>query len=304
LGPMPRPRARPFPVLSLVWLANVDCAVSPARSAPRPSLTDRVFDPVLLETPVAQRTPIVRMPGFVSDAEIEAIHAAADRVRARVGEVARSNSLTGNAAPGSWRTVYLNHQLAELLPDLRERLVAAACDADSEQWGVLEAMGITGEDLSVRCCEHHTVRLSGGLPIEKHFDYGSVFTLDLMLSDTSEFEGGTFCTLEAKGGLKAHEFQRGDLLIFLSHKYHCVEPVTRGTRRVLVTELWQGLERRCNQRCDIPWGPCACRLDDSRLYVRHRKGDFVDFASVPFSYKSPQALKLAWGRFADWQARL
>jgi hypothetical protein len=43
--------------------------------------------------------------------------------------------------------------------------------------------------------------------------------MDLMLSSTSDFEGGVFCTLEPDGSLTNHTFERGDLLIFLSHKY-------------------------------------------------------------------------------------
>ena len=34
----------------------------------------------------------------------------------------------------------------------------------------------------------------------------------------------------------------GDALVFLSHKYHCVSELTRGTRHVMVCELWQGTE--------------------------------------------------------------
>ena len=44
------------------------------------------------------------------------------------------------------------------------------------------------------------------------------------------------------GSLLQHTFERGDALVFLSHKYHSVSPVTAGTRQVLVSELWQGTE--------------------------------------------------------------
>ncbi|CAD7928677.1 unnamed protein product [Amoebophrya sp. A25] len=45
--------------------------------------------------------------------------------------------------------------------------------------------------------------------------------------------------------------RRGDALLFVSHKYHCVQPVTRGTRRVLVLEFWRWPERRCGHRCEV-----------------------------------------------------
>ena len=37
-------------------------------------------------------------------------------------------------------------------------------------------------------------------------------------------------------------WEQGDALVFLSHKYHCVSRLTRGTRQVMVCELWQGTE--------------------------------------------------------------
>ena len=55
-----------------------------------------------------------------------------------------------------------------------------------------------------------------------------------------DFEGGTFQTLEADGQLQPYQFELGDALVFVSHKYHCVAPVTDGRRRVLVTELYTG----------------------------------------------------------------
>ena len=87
-----------------------------------------------------------------------------------------------------------------------------------------------------------------------------------------DFEGGTFSTLEPDGTLQTHPFERGDLIIFNSHKYHCVQPVTSGERRVLVCELWEGLPRRCARRCRTPWGPCECA-----------------FAPAPPIYRTPDA---------------
>ena len=48
----------------------------------------------------------------------------------------------------------------------------------------------------------------------------------VMLSGRSEYEGGTFQTLEADGELLPHEFDQGDALVFVSHKPHCVSRVT------------------------------------------------------------------------------
>ena len=68
------------------------------------------------------------------------------------------------------------------------------------------------------------------------------------------FEGGQFSTLEEDDVLKSHAFEKGDLLLFLSHKYHCVAPVDAGERRVFVAEIWEGEARDCAGRCVQPAG--------------------------------------------------
>ena len=108
-----------------------------------------------------------------------------------------------------------------------------------------------------RCVEYHTVEPGGSLPFPTHYDAGSLVTIDVMLSDTSEFEGGSFGTLECDGELHMHAFEKGDAVVFVSHKYHCVQPVTAGRRQVLVMELWEGEERECAHRCEKHTGYCG-----------------------------------------------
>jgi hypothetical protein len=103
---------------------------------------------------------------------------------------------------------------------------------------------------------YHSVSTHGSLPWVHHFDAGSIITIDTMLSDADEFEGGEFQTLETDGTMKSYAFERGDVLIFLSHKYHCVQRVRSGSRRVLVIELWDGAERICAHRCERRFGVC------------------------------------------------
>ena len=94
-----------------------------------------------------------------------------------------------------------------------------------------------------------------------HHDEGSIITLDIMLTPSSSFEGGRLSTLEALGAeqqaLQEHTFEQGDALLFVSHKYHCVSPVTRGLRQVLVSEYWWGEARECGPRCEQPHGECT-----------------------------------------------
>lgn len=264
--------------------------------SPRAKLSDRIFSPNLPATNLAQKTAVCRIKKFLTDDDINAIHSAAATARDLGSKVAsRSNGLQDD----SWLTVFLNHRLPELLPDIHERLIAAAKDADDRSnWRVLTP---DRHQISLRCAEYHTVRTSGGLPMNKHYDAGSLVTMDLMLSDASSFEGGTFQTLEADGTLLPHSFERGDLLIFLSHKFHSVSPVTQGTRQVLVMELWEGVERRCPSRCNLPWGPCTCRIE--ALYTRLDDDKRVDLAKVPFARNSPVAVKHGWTALQKLRAR-
>ena len=61
-----------------------------------------------------------------------------------------------------------------------------------------------------------------------------------------DFDGGKFVTWpkDAKGTNEdvpiIHEVTKGDGVLFRSEDLHNVLPVTRGTRRVLVLELWAG----------------------------------------------------------------
>ena len=71
-----------------------------------------------------------------------------------------------------------------------------------------------------------------------------------------------------------HPFQRGDALFFLSHKWHGVSRLEAGRRNIIVAEIWEGLPRRCPQRCDKPWMPCYCSYTPLALYERHGRGAY------------------------------
>ena len=103
-----------------------------------------------------------------------------------------------------------------------------------------------------------------------HSDWGSLFTADVMLSDTCEFEGGQMITTVTEEGGTSIEsvqtFEQGDLLVFPSHKPHSVRQVTAGTRLVFVVEFWRGPTCTCDCRCI---GSCAdgleCEVGDKRV---------------------------------------
>jgi hypothetical protein len=234
-----------------------------------------LMPPRLVPEEVAQHSSVVRLPQFLSGEDITSLFGAADVVRQdleREGRVGLHDLAYRQSSPKhTWTTVFLNDRLAELLPELHARLFAAAREVDSQQgWSLL---GADRHTLSFRVIELHSVRPGGGLRQQKHFDHGSLITLDLMLSKPGEdFDGGQLQTLESDSSVLTHPFEQGDLVLFHSHKYHSVTPVTRGTRSVCVLEIWEGLPRRCPRRCTDPWGPCTCQFASKPPVYRPREG--------------------------------
>lgn len=181
-----------------------------------------------------------------------------------------------------WRTRYL-HTAGEFrrrAPDLLQRIVDAAIRADAEPtgWGIL-SHGARAQCVRPRVIEHHLVSPGGALPDPTHFDGGSVITIDFMLSDPGvDFTGGEFCTAEGDGSYSQHSFARGDALLFVSHKPHCVRPVRTGMREVMIVELWEGAERTCSHRCPQHFGVCPLEAQAKQIAEgktkapRQRKG--------------------------------
>ncbi|KAH8097457.1 hypothetical protein JL720_348 [Aureococcus anophagefferens] len=182
--------------------------------------------PDLVPVDEAQRSSVVRVRGFLDDAGIDELLAAAAAVEAEVGAVERASR------GGGWSTVYMNDKFRRRLPLLHERIFREARAADEAHWG-----GVLRDrrTLNLRCAEAHVVTPPGSLAYEQHYDQGSLVTVDIMLSDAAAFEGGQFSTLE-------------------EDDYHCVAPVDAGERRVFVAEIWEGEARDCAGRCVQPAG--------------------------------------------------
>lgn len=178
-----------------------------------------------------------------------------------------------------WTVTFLHTDghLFRVLPDLAERMERLVRETDAKNWRLLQRSGQegqtaeTGSDMSLRCCEYHRMMQGGHLGDIHHHDEGSIITVDIMLTPSESYEGGVLSTLEpvvndaqpgttdppeASEALVQHQFERGDALLFVSHKYHCVAPVIKGVRQVLVAEYWWGERRECGHRCDQHWGPC------------------------------------------------
>jgi hypothetical protein len=58
------------------------------------------------------------------------------------------------------------------------------------------------------------------------------------------------------------KFNKGDLVIFISHKYHTVQKISKGQRATFILELWEGEERKCPHRCTLMHGSCDFSKSD------------------------------------------
>lgn len=123
----------------------------------------------------AQRTGVVRIPGFLQPSEIDEISAAAARCAESAGE--QDIHRRQGAPAGSWNTVFLNWRLHDELRHIHDRMFEAARAADAANWQRLDEQR---EDLAMRCVEYHSVTVGGGIPMEKHHDFGSLLTLDIV----------------------------------------------------------------------------------------------------------------------------
>eukprot|EP00658_Telonema_sp_P-2_P062910 TRINITY_DN51577_c0_g2_i1.p1 TRINITY_DN51577_c0_g2~~TRINITY_DN51577_c0_g2_i1.p1 ORF type:complete len:283 (-),score=47.76 TRINITY_DN51577_c0_g2_i1:27-875(-) len=198
-----------------------------------------------LDPELARQSQFIRIPRFLAQPEAQLLLDAAERHKER-----HENT------PG-W---YGGDQLGKLylqdggLPAVLEPVVARISKlvrrVDREHWGVLSEVG--GE-IEPRCVEFHEYSEATKTECPVHVDTGSLFTADVMLSPSGQFEGGEMLGRQWQPGARHLDspppFEHLDCLVFLSHKAHCVAPMTRGLRVVLVIEFWQRGACSGNHRC-------------------------------------------------------
>jgi len=221
-----------------------------------------------LRTPAeAQWTRPVVLRGFLGPDEVAAVLDALRVAQERrlVGQIER-DAQGRLVAQGVWRTTYLHSGglFSAWLPGLAAKCRQAIMDADhGAGWGATFCRDCA--DLNFRTCEIHEYGARGQLEECGHYDAGSLVTLDIMLADPAkDFGGGNLLFPRVDGSVESVHLRKGDAAVFLSHKYHNVEPVTHGRRRVLVLELWDGPVRHCAHRC-IQSGHCGYSLGKAHL---------------------------------------
>eukprot|EP00930_Biecheleria_cincta_P027711 TRINITY_DN19406_c0_g1_i1.p1 TRINITY_DN19406_c0_g1~~TRINITY_DN19406_c0_g1_i1.p1 ORF type:complete len:243 (+),score=37.58 TRINITY_DN19406_c0_g1_i1:365-1093(+) len=234
------------------------CECKPPAKNPRAGAVEAVV-PNYVDLEKAQNSRVIKFPGLISTSDreqimscFEAALAAGDPLVTNPQNKSHSNKqcvfLHGESTPEAG-------QLLRQHPRVIAKLVRAAVNAQIQgDWGTasgapLESdshalgqplQGIEVQRLSIRVIELWEYQPGGGLVDDSHFDAGSIVTIVCQMCDSEDFTGGTFRTLEPDGTQKEYELECGDVICFVSHKYHNVTPVITGRRRSLVIELWEG----------------------------------------------------------------
>eukprot|EP01124_Arcella_intermedia_P031292 TRINITY_DN7031_c0_g2_i1.p1 TRINITY_DN7031_c0_g2~~TRINITY_DN7031_c0_g2_i1.p1 ORF type:complete len:253 (+),score=13.37 TRINITY_DN7031_c0_g2_i1:105-761(+) len=137
--------------------------------------------------------------------------------------------------------LYLHAQrlIQQDAPGLYAKLMGVVRDVDKGEWGFLRE----GLDVRIRVVEYHTYVRHGGLCQKDHFDGGSLLTMVVMLrAPGTDFGGGVLQTWEADDTFKSYGLAQGDCVVFPSHKFHNVTPVSWGVRNIVAVEVWAGEE--------------------------------------------------------------
>ena len=118
---------------------------------------DGACEASLPSTADAQLTRVVRLPKYFSKEEVDQVHALHRDVGGQVGTSGRTASNQAAAYhTGVWEVSYLStdSHFREKLPELREKLLQAATQADdAERWGLLRGR----DHVRPRCVEYHVV---------------------------------------------------------------------------------------------------------------------------------------------------
>jgi len=210
---------------------------------------------------------VINVPALLSEAQVSIIlkETAIARQQRKIGWVERTGKTGRQKSGGDWRTSYIHSDgfasnlfnTDELLDTL---LTAVENEAKKESgWSMMNRF-LKMRDrkkLNFRTIEVHEYLPGGGLPERKHYDAGSLITVDVILADG--FEGGKlYCPVygEDENVVVRREVVEGggfsnvgDAVIFPSHKFHNVSQVTSGKRIVLVMEIWEGEAKKCFHRC-------------------------------------------------------
>jgi hypothetical protein len=166
----------------------------------------------------AHSSNVVSIPGLLSADELSTLIEVCEKIRSEIGTVKRGANFGTSAQieVAAWQTVYLNtnNLLKKYAPELYHKFADTLRREDAAEWGLFARTKCSdtcaaststnstidesiSDSINVRVAEFHTVLPGGGLADPSHYDWGSLLTLDIMLSDPStDFEGGQFALPE------------------------------------------------------------------------------------------------------------
>jgi len=239
---------RLWPALDSITLGGLPQAVRQEAKSVEGSIFEEILMDVI-EVPEARASRVMHCASLLNSMDLHSINMVRDKILEQ--EDLRVNN-PQNATHTGKVCVFMNNfpacPIYHQAPAVVGKMLAFAQRAWEEgNWGGTKddpgpLHAITGgvSSLSIRVVEYWTYGEGGGLQDDYHYDTDSVLTIVCLLSDADDYDGGCFRTHESDGTQLKHAMQKGDTICFISHKYHNVTPVIRGTRRSLVMELWQG----------------------------------------------------------------
>lgn len=227
----------------------------PVQSEASPAASSYGFCPALRESllpsyvdvAAARKTHVMRAPGLLTSADLALI---ADVRAAVLASEDEGTNNPQNKEHDRKVCTFLNRDPCNLVRKMAPRVLAkllrfadrawveALWSGDAARPGPLHRVAGGVRSLSIRVVEHWEYSVGGALVDPWHYDDNSVVTIVGLLCDG--FEGGVFRTHEPDGEHLEHPMAVGDVICFVSHKYHNVTPVTAGARRSIVMELWEG----------------------------------------------------------------
>lgn len=193
----------------------------------------------VIDVDLANSAPVVKSEAFWTESDLEEV----DRACAKILETstALENNPQNRVHTGKTCLMLSNNRVMDDCSPFVCKLRKFAAEAWDQFSGPLAAIKGGQGSLNIRVIEAWTYEVGGGLTDPSHYDNNSVLTFVTALTDQGDFEGGVFRTKAEEGdGWTEHPLYRGDIICFVSHKTHTVTPVTKGTRRSLVIELWEG----------------------------------------------------------------
>jgi hypothetical protein len=203
----------------------------------------------VVDVPMSRASKVIHSPGLLTQSDFEAVDSILHDITSV--ETSRCNN-SQNTTHQHKVCTFLNnpphHRIVRQAPEVTNKLLnfglraweEANWSGDIDNPGPLFDIKEGLSSLSIRVVEHWEYSIGGGLTDPLHYDVDSVITIVALLSEADDFDGGIFRTNEPNDVMLEHNMNKGDVICFISHKFHNIVPLTRGKRRSLVLELWQG----------------------------------------------------------------